>query len=123
MDILRDLIFDYTLRNVALGSAILGIVGGVLGSFAVLRRQGLMGDALSHAALPGLCLAYMLTGSKTPIVLVPGAAARGLPPRAAPRLPDPRRAGPGGGARRMDRDDADPVHRQADAHQQRCRTG
>lgn len=77
MNILNDLIHDYTLRNVALGSAVLGIVSGILGCFAVLRRQGLMGDALSHAALPGVCLAYMLTGSKTPLVLMLGAAASG----------------------------------------------
>lgn len=77
MDLFRDLIFDYTLRNVALGSATLGIVSGILGSFAILRRQGLMGDALSHAALPGVCLAYMLTGTKTPIVLMVGAAIAG----------------------------------------------
>lgn len=77
MDLLRDLLFDYTLRNVALGSAILGIVSGVLGCFAVLRRQGLVGDALAHAALPGVCLAFLLTGSKTPIVLMAGAAVTG----------------------------------------------
>lgn len=77
MNLLHDLIFDYTLRNVALGSAILGIVSGILGSFAILRRQGLMGDALSHTALPGVCLAYMLTGSKTPLVLMLGAAIAG----------------------------------------------
>ncbi|MEI7467304.1 MAG: metal ABC transporter permease, partial [Chloroflexota bacterium] len=44
MNLLTDLIFDYTLRNIALGAAVLGIVSGVLGSFAVLRRQGLLGD-------------------------------------------------------------------------------
>lgn len=77
MDLLRDLLFDYTLRNVALGSALLGIVSGVLGSFAVLRNQGLLGDALSHAALPGVCLAFLLTGSKAPIVLLLGAALAG----------------------------------------------
>jgi manganese/zinc/iron transport system permease protein len=77
MNLLHDLIFDYTLRNIALGSAILGVVSGILGSFAILRRQGLMGDALSHAALPGVCLAYMLTGVKTPIVLMTGAAIAG----------------------------------------------
>jgi manganese/zinc/iron transport system permease protein len=77
MDLFRDLFLDYTLRNVALGSAILGIVSGVLGAFAVLRRQALIGDALSHAALPGVCLAFMLTGLKTPIVLMLGAAVAG----------------------------------------------
>jgi manganese/zinc/iron transport system permease protein len=74
---LIELITDYTLRNVALGSALLGIVSGVLGCFAVLRRQGLLGDALAHAALPGICIAYLLTGSKTPIVLLLGAAVAG----------------------------------------------
>lgn len=75
--VLHDLIFDYTLRNVALGSALLGIVSGILGSFAVLRRQGLLGDTLSHAALPGICIAFMLTGSRTPIVLLVGAGIAG----------------------------------------------
>ena len=76
-EILRDLVFDYTLRNVALGSALLGIVSGVLGCFATLRRQGLLGDALAHAALPGVCLAYLLTGSKESFVLLAGAAVAG----------------------------------------------
>jgi manganese/zinc/iron transport system permease protein len=74
LDLLRDLLFDYTVRNVALGSAILGFLGGALGSFAVLRRQGLFGDALAHATLPGVCVAFVLTGSKAPIVLLLGAA-------------------------------------------------
>lgn len=68
---------DYTLRVVAAGSAILGITSGVLGSFAVLRKQSLLGDAISHAALPGVALAYLLTGSKSPLVLVMGAALAG----------------------------------------------
>lgn len=72
-----DLLTDYTLRNVALGSALLGIVSGVLGCFAVLRRQGLLGDALAHAALPGICLAFLLSGSKAPLVLLIGAAVAG----------------------------------------------
>jgi len=69
---------SYTLRNVLLGSALLGLVGGVLGSFAVLRRQSLLGDALAHAALPGVCLAFLLTGQKSPAVLLGGAAAAGI---------------------------------------------
>lgn len=73
IQLLYDLVFNYTLRNVALGSALLGIVSGVLGCFAVLRRQGLLGDALAHAALPGICIAFLLTGSKSPIVLLIGA--------------------------------------------------
>jgi manganese/zinc/iron transport system permease protein len=73
-----DLFFDYTVRTVALGVAVLGIVGGALGSFAMLRRQSLLGDAMSHAALPGVVLAFMFTGSKSPVVLLLGAAVAGL---------------------------------------------
>ena len=73
-DLLSGLIFDYTLRNVALGSAILGAVGGALGCFAILRRQGLYGDALAHATLPGVCVAFILSGAKVPAVLLLGAA-------------------------------------------------
>jgi manganese/zinc/iron transport system permease protein len=72
-----DLFGDYTLRTVALGAAMLGAVAGALGSFAVLRRQSLLGDAISHAALPGIALAFLLTGSKATPVLVLGAALAG----------------------------------------------
>lgn len=54
--------YDYTLTTVAAGGAALGIISGMLGSFAVLRRQSLLGDALSHAALPGVALAFLLAG-------------------------------------------------------------
>lgn len=77
MRLLEALLFDYTLRTIALGSLVLGAVSGVLGCFAVLRRQSLLGDTVSHAALPGIVLAFMLTGSKTPLVLMIGAATAG----------------------------------------------
>lgn len=77
MEFVSDLFFDYTLRTVALGSATLGVVSGALGSYAVLRRQSLMGDAISHAALPGIALAFLLTGSKATLVLIVGAALAG----------------------------------------------
>jgi manganese/zinc/iron transport system permease protein len=72
-----DLFNDYTLRIVAIGAAALGAASGALGSFAVLRKQSLLGDAISHAALPGIALAFLITGSKDPLVLVLGAAAAG----------------------------------------------
>lgn len=78
LNLFHDLLFDYTLRTVALGVGVLGIVGGALGSFAMLRRQSLLGDAMSHAALPGVVLAFMVTGSKSPVVLLLGAALAGL---------------------------------------------
>ena len=36
----------------------------MLGSFAVLRRQSLLGATLSHAALPGVCIGFMLAGAR-----------------------------------------------------------
>lgn len=72
-----ELLGDHTLRIVALGSGVLGATSGALGSFAVLRRQSLLGDAVSHAALPGIALAFLLTGSKIPVVMMAGAALAG----------------------------------------------
>ncbi len=68
---------DYTFRTVALGAAVLGAVAGALGCFAVLRRQSLLGDAIAHAALPGIGLAFLLTGTRATPVLVLGAALAG----------------------------------------------
>ena len=68
---------DYTLMIVSIGAALLGAVSGSLGTYAVLRRQSLLGDAISHAALPGVAIAFLLTGSKTPLILVLGAALAG----------------------------------------------
>lgn len=67
--------YSYTVRIVAAGGAILGIVSGVLGSFAVLRRQSLMGDALSHAALPGVGFAFLVAGRQIGFLLVGAALA------------------------------------------------
>jgi manganese/zinc/iron transport system permease protein len=69
---------SFTVRNVLAGAALLGVVGGVLGSFALLRRQSLLGDALAHAALPGVCLGYLIAGAKSPLPLFAGALVAGL---------------------------------------------
>jgi manganese/zinc/iron transport system permease protein len=73
-EFLTDIYSDYTIRNITLGATILGFVSGSLGTFAVLRRQSLLGDTISHAVLPGIILAFMLTGSRDPLVLIIGAA-------------------------------------------------
>lgn len=76
-DLFHNLFFDYTVRTIALGAMALGIVSGALGSFALLRKQSLLGDAISHAALPGVVLAFLLTRSKDSFVLIVGAAIAG----------------------------------------------
>jgi len=69
---------DANVRFVLFGSLLIGATGGMLGTFAVLRRRSLMGDALAHAALPGVACAFMLTGSKSLPVLITGATVTGV---------------------------------------------
>lgn len=73
-----DFFTDYTLRTISIGTAILGAICGMLGSFAVLRKQSLLGDAISHAALPGIAMAFLITGAKDSNVLLLGALVSGL---------------------------------------------
>ncbi len=63
----------YTLTIVILGTMLLGGISGMLGTFVVLRRQALIGDALSHATLPGVMIAYMLINVRDLEVLLIGA--------------------------------------------------
>lgn len=67
-----------SVTGVLLGCALLGMSAGALGCFAVLRRQALVSDAVAHAALPGVCLAYMVFGSRDLPLLLLGAFFCGL---------------------------------------------
>ncbi|WP_347550931.1 metal ABC transporter permease [Pseudalkalibacillus hwajinpoensis] len=69
---------DANTQWVLFGSILLGIASGVLGSFALLRKQSLIGDAMAHAALPGICLAFLLYGTKSIGWFLVGAALSGL---------------------------------------------
>ncbi|GIW96810.1 MAG: manganese ABC transporter permease [Pirellulaceae bacterium] len=53
---------DYNTRVVLAGTLILGLACGLLGVYMLLRRRALIGDAISHAALPGVVLAFLLSG-------------------------------------------------------------
>ncbi len=72
------LLHDYTFQVVALGAALLGMTSGLIGSFAVLRRQSLLGDVVSHAALPGIAAVFLMTGTKDTVWLLIGALCSGL---------------------------------------------
>lgn len=77
--LLDRLPLGYSEAVVALGAAAIGMLAGLVGCLAVLRRRAMVGDAMAHAALPGVCLAFLFTGgSKTPVVLLGGALAAGL---------------------------------------------
>lgn len=62
--------------------AVAGILGSaacaLLGNFLVLRRMSMMGDAISHAVLPGIAAAFLLTGSRESLPMFIGAAAVGV---------------------------------------------
>ncbi len=60
------------------GTLLLGAASGVLGSFVLLRKQSLIGDAMAHSALPGVCLAFLFTGQKSLPFFLLGAAIAGL---------------------------------------------
>ncbi|ARU63505.1 manganese ABC transporter permease [Tumebacillus avium] len=77
-DLFSTLLSDPNTRWVLAACMLLGLASGVLGCFAVLRRHSLMGDAVAHAALPGICIAFMLSGSKSIGLFLIGAAVAGV---------------------------------------------
>ena len=68
---------SYTLKTVLLGSCFLGITSGVLGCFATLRKQSLIGDAIAHASLPGITIMFLFTQTKNSLFLLIGAGIAG----------------------------------------------
>lgn len=78
LEFFQQLFSNYTSQTIALGTVIIGAVSGVLGSFAVLRKQSLLGDAISHAALPGIALVFLIIGVKDPLMFLVGAIISGV---------------------------------------------
>jgi manganese/zinc/iron transport system permease protein len=68
----------YTVILVMVGTTLLGATAGAIGVFAVLRKQSLLGDTLSHAALPGIALAFLITKNTHPITLMLGGSIAGV---------------------------------------------
>ncbi len=60
MEFFQDLMTYEFLQKALITSIMVGIICGVIGSFIVLRGMALMGDAISHAVLPGVAISYML---------------------------------------------------------------
>lgn len=82
-EFLGQFLLGHTFRTVAAGAAAMGLISGVIGSFAVARGQSLMGDAVSHATLPGVVVAAMLVGVREPWALIAGASVTGVAAAAA----------------------------------------
>ncbi|GIO39377.1 manganese transport system membrane protein MntD [Paenibacillus antibioticophila] len=51
---------------------------GVLGCFLVLRKMAMVGDAISHSVLPGIAIAFLISGSRDSVLMLAGAAVLGL---------------------------------------------
>lgn len=64
---------DANVRYVVLGVMLLGASTAVVGTFTFLRKKSLVGDAVAHAVLPGICLAFIFSQVKNPLVLLVGA--------------------------------------------------
>ncbi|MCA9089120.1 MAG: metal ABC transporter permease [Planctomycetaceae bacterium] len=78
------LLQDYNTRVVLLGTTLLGISGGVIGVFMLLRKRSLIADVVGHSALPGIAMAFILCeaarpgiGRNVPLLML-GAALAGL---------------------------------------------
>ncbi|QSE96671.1 metal ABC transporter permease [Fulvivirga lutea] len=68
---------DPNVRYVVLGSILITASSAIVGSFTFLKKKALVGDAVAHAVLPGVCLSFILYGEKNPVVLILGAFATG----------------------------------------------
>lgn len=75
---LTDLDTLSMLLKVMLMASLVSVACALVGSFLLLRRMSMMGDALSHAVLPGLVVAFVLSGSLSIVPLFAGAVVAGL---------------------------------------------
>ncbi len=73
-----SLLLNSNTQWVLFSTMILGIAAGLIGCLSFWKRQSLLSDALAHAALPGVIIAFLLFGEKSLFVLIPGAALSAL---------------------------------------------
>ena len=78
MERILSLISNHTFMVVALGTGFLGFLSGIVGVFLTLRKQSLLGDAVGHAALPGIIIAFMIVREKNLAFLLVGATISGM---------------------------------------------
>lgn len=58
---------------VSFGTVLLSISSSIVGTFTFLKKKSLIGDAVAHSVLPGICLAFILSGNKDPLWIIVGA--------------------------------------------------
>ncbi len=64
---------DPSIVSVVVGAVLLTASSAVVGTFTFLKKKALVGDAVAHSVLPGICLAFILSGTKNPIWMILGA--------------------------------------------------
>ena len=72
------IITQYSFVVVAIGTMLLAMATGIIGTISILKGQSLIGDAVGHAALPGIILAFMISGKKSSLLLMVGAIIAGV---------------------------------------------
>ena len=72
-----DILTSYTFIIVGSGTFLLAAIAGAVGCITVLKGQSLIGDAIGHAAFPGIILSFMLFMQREPVLLTLGAVASG----------------------------------------------
>ncbi len=68
---------DLSIWIVFIGTALIGISAALVGTFTFLQKKSLIGDAISHSILPGIVLAYMISGQRNTLILMLGAFVAG----------------------------------------------
>jgi len=64
---------DASIVSVTVGAILLTASSAVVGTFTFLKKKALVGDAVAHSVLPGICMAFIISGNKNPLVLLIGA--------------------------------------------------
>ena len=72
-----DILTSYTFIIVGSGTFLLAAIAGAVGCITVLKGQSLIGDAIGHAAFPGIVLSFMLFMQREPVLLTLGAVVSG----------------------------------------------
>ncbi len=63
---------------IILTGSLVAVTSGLLGCYLVLRKMTMVGDAISHAVLPGIAIAFLISGSRSSVPMLIGAAAFGM---------------------------------------------
>ena len=69
---------DYPVIISLIGAGLIGWTSGMISCYAVLKEQSLLGDAIAHAALPGICIAFLISQTKATGPLITGAIIAGI---------------------------------------------